>query len=113
MCTASTFTEWTLPTHSVHSHTSQSGRCVCTAFTFTKWTLCVRSVHSHSSHSGRCARTAFTFTEWTLCTQNVHSHTVGETVAEQAAALKELLLTPEALEGLWAEVESGEMGYMP
>ena len=48
-----------------------------------------------------------------MCTQNVHSHTVGETVAEQAAALKELLLTPEALEGLWAEVESGEMGYMP
>jgi hypothetical protein len=37
----------------------------------------------------------------------------GETVAEQAAALKEKLLTPEALEALWAEVESGEMGYMP
>ena len=37
----------------------------------------------------------------------------GETVAVQAAALKAQLLTPEALEALWAEVESGEMGYMP
>ena len=37
----------------------------------------------------------------------------GETVAEQAAALKEQMLAPEALEALLAEVESGEMGYIP
>ena len=37
----------------------------------------------------------------------------GETVAAQAAALKAQMLAPEALQALLAEVESGEMGYVP
>ena len=50
-------------TASIHSATSESGRCVCAASTLTEWTMCVHSVHSATSESGHFTHTTSTPTK--------------------------------------------------